>query len=322
MAGNRVLTAVHLCCGAGGTTLGFERAGIATAYAFDISPVVVETHRANFPGAPCEVRDIRQIQARDLPPADVWTCGIPCAPFSEAGMRLGAEDERDISRDLAGLIADAAGGPSAPRCVFLENVRFYRDSASAELVRAALRPLYNVFEAIFAHADYGVPQTRRRWHLVAALKPSGVPIPEPTHAEHPTLFGQKPWRRFGDIREESPDKPRCMSARALKDIIRRQRSKVLSAIKHGAGPYSTLFVVEDNDLLPTILASWYKGISRNQAVVVFDDYRFRLPTFLETKRAQGFPDDFVFCGTKKDRWGMVGRAVPPPFAEAVARAIR
>jgi DNA (cytosine-5)-methyltransferase 1 len=313
--------AVHLCCGAGGTTLGFERAGIATAYAFDVSPVVVETHRANFPGAPCEVRDVREVRAGELPRADVWTCGIPCAPFSEAGLKLGHRDGRDVSPELARLIAEACAGPGAPRYVFLENVRPYRESVGAELIRAALRPHYDLFEAVFRHADYGVPQLRRRWHLLAALKPHRAPVPEPTHAEHPNLLGLEPWVRFGDVRERDPQRPRYMSARALKGIIRRQRRKMRIAVERGCGAHSTLYVVEDHDLMPTVMATAYKGISRNQAVVVFDDYRFRCPTELENARAQGFPDDFVFCGSARQRSEQIGRAVPVQFAGAVARAI-
>ena len=38
---------------------------------------------------------------------------------------------------------------------------------------------------------------------------------------------------------------------------------------------------------------------------------------------QGFPGEWKFCGeTKKARWSMIGQAMPPPLAEAVARQIR
>jgi len=37
---------------------------------------------------------------------------------------------------------------------------------------------------------------------------------------------------------------------------------------------------------------------------------------------QGFPEDWFFSGaTKKARWSQIGQAMPPPLAEAVARAI-
>lgn len=37
---------------------------------------------------------------------------------------------------------------------------------------------------------------------------------------------------------------------------------------------------------------------------------------------QGFPEDWTVCGkTKSARWSQIGQAIPPPLAEAVARAI-
>jgi site-specific DNA-cytosine methylase len=37
---------------------------------------------------------------------------------------------------------------------------------------------------------------------------------------------------------------------------------------------------------------------------------------------QGFPEDWCFSGkTKKARWSQLGQAMPPPLAEAVARAV-
>jgi DNA (cytosine-5)-methyltransferase 1 len=318
-AGAAAMNAIHLCCGAGGITLGFEWAGIRTAFAFDINPVAVETHRMNFTAAPCEVRDIRSVHPSDLPPADVWTCGIPCEPFSMAGQRLGEDDGRDVSADLSRLIREARANGNAPRFFFLENVPPYGKTVSAAFIRSALDG-YHAVEAVFRHADYGVPQMRERWHLIAS-RFTPAPIPEPTHSEQPNLFGARPWITFGDVREPHPAEPHYMSARALKGIIRRQRSKALMAEERGTSAYAALFVVEDGDLVPTILSSWGKGISRSQTTVVFDDYRFRGPTFRECCRIQGFPDDFNFCGNRRERYEQVGRAVPPPFAEAVARAI-
>ncbi|HEV2212445.1 MAG TPA: DNA cytosine methyltransferase, partial [Gammaproteobacteria bacterium] len=37
---------------------------------------------------------------------------------------------------------------------------------------------------------------------------------------------------------------------------------------------------------------------------------------------QGFPESWTFAGkTKRARWSQLGQAMPPPLAEAVARAI-
>lgn len=42
----------------------------------------------------------------------------------------------------------------------------------------------------------------------------------------------------------------------------------------------------------------------------------------EAARIQGFPDDFVFSGSKAEQYRMIGNAVPPPMAENIARYIR
>jgi DNA (cytosine-5)-methyltransferase 1 len=311
----RELAAVHLCCGAGGTTLGFEQAGVHTVYAFDIDFIAVETHRANFPAAPAEVRDIRQLRAGGLPPADVWACGIPCEPFSRAGRKLGSADERDISPALARLIAEVEGAGNAPAFVFLENVEEYRDSPGADVVRRVLQASgYACQEAIFCHADYGVAQKRFRWHLIAA-RTLPVPWPEPTHCENgPDLFERQPWVRFAAIRDGSGIRP--VSAQELRGIFRR--------ITVNAARYGNAFqpaVITGDDLLPTIQSSGYKGAGRSQVVLIYEEGRLRAMSFTEARRGQGFPDSFIFRGNEKQRWRQAGQAVPPPFAAAVARAM-
>lgn len=315
------LTALHVACGAGGTSLGFERAGIRTALAFDVNPVVVDTHRRNMPGASAEVLDLYTVRAQDLPIADVLCCGIPCEAYSTAGYQRGLEDERDISPEVAKLIRKLRYLGRAPRYVFLENVPPYMKSPAAEMIRQALDG-YHIAEAIFKHADYGVCQKRERWHLLAALD-GPAPMPLPTHSEQPG-FTTRPWVTFGIIREPHPADPHYVTAKAWRGIIRRQTVNELKAIER-AGSTNTSFakcyIVDDDELMPTVLASWWRGHSRNQATIVFDDYRFRAPTLLEVRRAQGFPDDFEFCGNVRKQYEQIARAVPPPFAYAVARSI-
>jgi DNA (cytosine-5)-methyltransferase 1 len=307
------MNAIHIACGAGGITLGFERVGISTALAFDIQPVVVETHRANFLNAPCQVQDIRETHAGDLPAADVWTCGIPCEPYSIAGKRLCESDSRDIAFEVARLIKEALAIGQPPRYVFLENVPLFASSNGAQAIRQALSG-YAILEAIFLYADYGVPQKRRRWHIIASLAGS-APIPNPTHSEYPSLFGQQPWVTFETIRDSTGAE--YISGKALRYIFNRIHN---NAIIYGNS--FKPFVVTDDYLLPTIVASLWKGQWRSHIVMV-EDYggRFRTLSLIEGRRAQGFPDDFILCGSSREQWEQVGRAVAVPFAQAVALSI-
>jgi DNA (cytosine-5)-methyltransferase 1 len=45
-------------------------------------------------------------------------------------------------------------------------------------------------------------------------------------------------------------------------------------------------------------------------------------TVREAARIQGFPDNIVFSGTIKDQFRMIGNAVPPPMALAIAKAVQ
>lgn len=48
--------------------------------------------------------DIRTVDARSLPKADLWTFGAPCQSFSVAGLRAGLEGESGLIREIFRLV--------------------------------------------------------------------------------------------------------------------------------------------------------------------------------------------------------------------------
>ncbi len=52
-----------------------------------------------------------------------------------------------------------------------------------------------------------------------------------------------------------------------------------------------------------------------------DHKQARSITPREAARIQGFPDDFIFLGSQGDQYKMIGNAVPPPMANAIAMAM-
>lgn len=94
--------------GVGGIDLGFEQTGkFKTVYANEIDSYPAETLALNFPEVDLDVRDIREVEAKDIPDVDIMIGGFPCQAFSIAGYRKGFNDEKgrgDLFFELARLI--------------------------------------------------------------------------------------------------------------------------------------------------------------------------------------------------------------------------
>jgi len=77
--------------------------------------------------------------------------------------------------------------------------------------------------------------------------------------------------------------------------------------------------------IPTPTATEWKGCSskkNREKMNRFSDYLGRKATVEECRDAMGFPPDYVFTGTKKDQYILVGNAVCPPVSFAIAESIK
>ena len=82
---------IDLFCGAGGLSLGFEKAGFKCVGAIDISKACINTHKLNFPNCISINADISKIQPKDFKKKignkkiDLVVGGPPCPTFSTIG---------------------------------------------------------------------------------------------------------------------------------------------------------------------------------------------------------------------------------------------
>jgi DNA (cytosine-5)-methyltransferase 1 len=133
-----------------------------TAWCSDIDPGACKIIAHRFPGIP-NLGDITRIDWTQVEPVDVLTGGWPCQPFSHAGKRRGAADERALWPEVARAVRTLR-----PRHVFLENVAAI--ASAGELARAAgdLAKLGYVgsWRSLRA-ADVGAPHGRLRTFILA-----------------------------------------------------------------------------------------------------------------------------------------------------------
>ena len=87
---------LDLCAGIGGFSLGLEWAGMTCAGQVEIDPFCTKVLERHWPHVP-RWKDIKNEREYDEYPAVDLVCGgYPCQPFSHAGKRRGAEDDRHL----------------------------------------------------------------------------------------------------------------------------------------------------------------------------------------------------------------------------------
>lgn len=174
------LKVIEICAGAGGQTLGLERAGFRHRLAIELDDKAAETLRRNlveFLGySEEEARD--SVKVGDVADPAVWNPvvdaedldllagGVPCPPFSIAGKQLGSSDERDLFAWAVELC-----GKVRPKALLLENVRGLSANRFAGYRQHVLDRLkdsgYIAEWQLLQADDFGVSQLRPRFVLVA-----------------------------------------------------------------------------------------------------------------------------------------------------------
>lgn len=107
---------LDLFSGIGGFALAARWAGIETVAFCEIEEFPRKVLAKNFPGIPIH-RDIHDLDGSEYEGIDLITGGYPCQPFSLAGNRKGAEDDRHLWPEMFRVITQAR-----PRFIVAENV--------------------------------------------------------------------------------------------------------------------------------------------------------------------------------------------------------
>lgn len=317
--GSLPLTSLEICAGAGGQALGLERAGFNHVAVVEIDNWAAETLRMNRGNDSPHPWNVLEMDVHDLDGTqwrnqiDLFAGGVPCPPFSIAGKQLGSDDDRDLFPQALRLIEEIN-----PRAVLLENVkglaqrRFdsYRAQILKQLNDLGFRARWDLVQA----ADFGVPQLRPRFILVAFRDGLADYFDWPTPSSHRVSVGEALHHLIGSRGWPGADE----WARTATEV---GPTLVGGSKKHG-GP----------DVGPTRAKEAWRKLGIKGTSIAEDapgpDFPVGDPENLPRLTVQmggviqGFPEDWMWAGGKTAQWRQVGNAFPPPVAAAMGAAIK
>ncbi len=346
-------TAVDLFCGAGGLSLGLQRVGFRIQGAYDNWDRAVETYSANFSH---EAQSEPISLSLRLPQASLIAGGPPCQGFSSAGLRRKNDHRNSLVGVFSTLVAD-----HRPPAFLFENVEGFLTGGGGKFVFDLLEPLIEAGYWIHLRkvnaATFGVPQHRKRVIAIGGLgwdpgfpaptyRAFGAPGAELGSADSlpdaPTLesvLGGLPKATEVASRAPLDDFDHTFAAMKPEDGARAKLLKPGQCMrdlpeKHWHVSYRRRAFRRVMDGTPTERRGGApaglrrldpdqpsKAITGGAVGEFLHPFEDRPLTTRECARIQGFPDEFVFQGPRRDRIQLIGNAVPPLLAQALAEHI-
>lgn len=197
-------TAIDLFCGAGSLTLGLKKAGFDVIAGVEINKEIAKTYRTNHRKAKLLTKDIRNVTGKEIlklvgkNKIDLIAGCPPCQGFSQLTEKYKREDPRnDLVLEMARLIKEVK-----PKMVMMENVSGITTKGKSILDKFAKRLTrmgYLINMNVLQMADYGIPQSRKRFVLLAG-KGFDVPLPKPTYSRKGDFKEKlKPWLTISEV---------------------------------------------------------------------------------------------------------------------------
>lgn len=292
---------VSLFSGAGGLDLGLIQAGNEVIWANDIDKDAVETYKKNI-GNHIICSDIRNIEIKDIPQADIMVGGFPCQGFSQANLLRSVDDERNFLYKYFYNIV----GCIKPRFFIAENVRGILNLNGGSAIRQIVKDFENagfiVSVTLVNVADYGVPQSRQRVFIIGQRSDLGCEMlfrfPAKTHGKNGVPL---PWISIKSAIDHYPDP----------DEPNEYINHVYSTYKVEYRNFTGHRTTDPDKPSPTILA---RGNGKGGVCAIPHYNGRRRLTIRESATLQTFPEDFMFIGLMNSCYRQIGNAVPVKFA--------
>lgn len=322
---------IDLFCGAGGLSLGFDKAGFENILSVEFNKNFAKTYKRNFPKHNLLIDDIKNIDNETIhhilkdKTVDVIIGGPPCQGFSIAGNigRSFLDDERNqLFKEFVRFVVCIQ-----PKMFVLENVAAMATHLRGKTIKAILEAFenagcgYNVKYEVLNSVDYGIPQERRRIVIVGVRKDfDGVfnyPKKEKNIVTIKDAIGDLPALQSG----QTSNIPNHIAMNHSNQMLNK-----MSYIKDGG---DRMDIPEEIRPKSGDIRKYIRYDSSKPSFCVTGDMRKifhyeqnRALTARELARIQSFPDDFIFEGTSIQIQQQIGNAVPPRLAQKIAMQVK
>jgi DNA (cytosine-5)-methyltransferase 1 len=301
----RPIRTISLFSGCGGSDLALKRLGYDLVWANDIGKVACETYQDNV-GSIIECGDISDF--KKFPSAELLVGCYPCQGFTQGGRRNAGDSINYLYQQFDRVLRIVS-----PKAFVVENVNGMAYGGNSRLLDNQLYRYrlagYRVRWQVLNAQHHGVPQNRRRVFIVGIRSDQDFVyrFPDPQYgagtsrkpvAQRDVLDGMPEWPN-GDFNDE---------------------------------PFHWYYLSRNrrhdwSEPSPCIVGHWrhvpLHPMSPQLQRVHTDKWVFsrkgpaRRLAYLECAALQGFPRAFVWTrGSIRERFQMIGNAVPPPLFEA------
>lgn len=338
---------IDLFSGCGGLTEGFASTKLyesVAAVEFDLQSAA--TYVQNF-GNHVYVGDMTDWAQGSMPAAEIVVGGPPCQGFSTLGRKDPSDPRNAMWRHYVSTLQRVR-----PAFFVLENVPPFLKSAEFAAFEAETRyrgslDRYALESFVLNSANYGVPQSRRRAVVIGRPRELDAlgPPPETTPVKLSDAFPS--WLSSSVSETDLPESWVEFKGRSIpgafktRDLHITRRPGLLSKARFEAIPPGGSRADLPDELLAPCWRKHKSGSGDVMGRLVWDrpsvtirteffkpeKGRYLHPdehrpiTHAEAAIIQGFPESFLWCGSKSSIARQIGNAVPPPLARAIASHI-
>lgn len=350
---------ISIFSGAMGLDLGLEKAGFVTRVCVETNKTALKTIEANKPKLPLIDRPIQDVDTCEIlqkaglrvGEATIVTGGPCCQSFSTAGKRGSISDARgSLFEDFCRVVKE-----TQPRFFVMENVKGLLSaaikhrplklrgpgnppllpeeelgSAFKHILNELKRLNYYVIYGLLNAADYGTPQVRHRVIIIGSRDGEAIELPRPSHSKEGTNGYQSWTTLFSAIKG--------VKSKEWIDFTEKHL-KFLKLLKEGQD-WTSLPENLQKEALGAAFDSWggrrgfYRRLSWKKpspslttspigkATMLCHPKELRPLSIEEYSILQEFPQEYTFYGNPKEKYRMIGNAVPMSLGFAIGKMLK